>query len=97
MKNRIALLPVAVALLALGINTAVRGDYKSTVLADNPPGYWRLDSIDASTGVPNLGWLGSSVDGTVTGDLALTTDTPLVGDSNQATDFSSGDAGNAST
>jgi hypothetical protein len=90
MKNQIALLPVAVGLFVLAASATARADYKSSVLADNPPGYWRLGTIDPSAGVPNLGWLGTNVNGTVTGDLALTTDTPLLGDSDQATDFSSG-------
>jgi len=82
---------VVAALLALGASTTVRADYKSTILADNPPGYWRLDTVSGDTnGVTNLGWLGPAFGGTVVGSLALTTDTPLVGDSDQATDFSGG-------
>ncbi len=75
-----------------GTNAAPSQTYESLVLAKNPLAYYHLNeaSTGSSSGVPNSGWLGSAVNGAVVGTLALTNDTPLVGDSNPAMDFSAG-------
>ena len=70
--------------------TSGAGNYKSSLLADSPVGYWRLDETEATKGIANLGFLGSAVEGIVNGTLTLATDSPLVGDSNPALNFTGG-------
>ncbi len=48
MKTETLFFAAVVALLATGASLTARADYKSTVLADNPPGYWRLDAVPAT-------------------------------------------------
>ena len=79
-------------LLGLLAATSTQAAYRETVLADNPAGYWRLDTAEPvpSSVVANSGFLGAVVDGTVVGDIALNTDTPLVGDANPSFEFTAG-------
>ena len=71
-----------------GTNDA--GLYRTTVLNDQPIGYWRFDEKLASQAIPNLGFLGSEGDGAANGTLATIQDTPLVGDKDQAMNFTGG-------
>lgn len=77
---------------ANGTSASPTETYDSLVLAKNPITYWRLNesSTVSYPGVPNSSFLGSAVDGTVVGTLALSSDTPLVGDSNPCIDFTAG-------
>ena len=62
-----------------GTNKAPAQTYDSLVAAKSPLAYWRLNEEDTTVYPPrvtNLGWLGHAVDGTVVGNVALTTDTP---------------------
>ena len=65
-------------------------DYPTTVLADNPAGYWRLNALAASNISTNLGFIGSEGNGTNTGTLDLSTDSPLLDGDSSFTDFSGG-------
>ncbi len=75
-----------------GTNAAPSQTYDSLVLAHGPRAYWRLGeaSTGADLGIVNKGWLGSAVDGSVVGSLALDIDTPLAGDSSPAINFAGG-------
>src|SRR5437762_5970290 len=63
-KVRVLLTGVALAALAAG--TAARADYQSTLVSQNPVGYWRLNetiSPSQNAGAANLGSLGVSANG----------------------------------
>jgi len=79
-------------LLGLVAVAPTRADYRDTVLADNPAGYWRLDTAEPGPDAmgANSGVLGAVGDGTIVGSIALNADTPLVGDANPCFDFTSG-------
>ena len=71
----------------------VGADYASTVLADGPIGYWRLNEpakSEASVAIANSGSLGTAADGSVRGSLNSVVGgvpAPLVGDANTALRF----------
>ena len=73
------------ALAAIGSATAQAGSYPSTVLADNPAGYWRLGELSGTTAT-NLGSLGAGANGTYTNVTLGTTGAPL-GDADTAASF----------
>ena len=75
-----------------GTSAAPSQTYDSLVLAQNPLSYWRLNepASSSSSGVANSGFLGSAVDGQVVGTVEITSDSPLVGDSNAAMNFTPG-------
>jgi hypothetical protein len=69
-------------ILAMFAALPARADYQSTVLAQSPAGYWRLNETaqPAPNGTtPNLGSLGSSADGTYVSDPAHQLPGPFTG------------------
>ena len=57
----------------IGFETGASDDpatVRETVLADHPPGYWRLDTTTGTT-IPNLGVLGSSGNGQLRANVVL--------------------------
>ena len=66
------------------------GLYGAAILGDRPVGYWRLNEKVASQSIANLGTLGSAGDGLANGSLITISETPLVGDSDRAMNFTAG-------
>jgi hypothetical protein len=63
--------------------------YAAQILAASPRGYWRLDDVTVpSMTATNLGYIGSLGSGTFNGStMVVTSDTPLLGDSDPAAYF----------
>lgn len=76
-------------LFGLLAGITARADYKSTVLADNPPGYWRLDAIPpvVVSYAANLGTAGSEIDGTIGNYVREGLPGAIAGDANTAMQF----------
>jgi len=84
-SGTLSLSVLATALLLLLSAATVRGDYKSTVLADSPIGYWRLD--DSGATAVNSGSLGATGNGTYHGTYYEGRAGALAGDSDTAAGF----------
>lgn len=86
MRKIIPLLPVAAGLIALASITA-RADYQSAVLADNPSGYWRLNSLPWISYATNLGSAGAAAHGVIGGWTREGAAGAIAGDPNTAMIF----------
>jgi hypothetical protein len=91
MRNRTLFMSALVGLLAVGATTTTQADYKSTVLADNPPGYWRLDAfppivLSYATNISTTGY-GDSLNGVIQNYVREGLPGAVVGDLNPAMQF----------
>jgi hypothetical protein len=79
----------ALFLLGLLAATSARADYKSTVLADNPPGYWRLDSLPpvVYSYAANLGAAGADANGVIGTFIREGQSGAIAGDTDKAMQF----------
>lgn len=75
----------AAALFVMSDVSPACADYKTTVLEDNPVGYWRLGE-SSGTAAANIGSLGDVGNGTYA-NITLGTTGALVGDANTAASF----------
>ncbi len=66
---------------------AVRADYESTVLADHPSGYWRLNAVPSASYAANLGSASSAADGVIGGWTREGVAGAIAGDANTAMQF----------
>ncbi|MFN0129332.1 MAG: hypothetical protein ACKV19_21920 [Verrucomicrobiales bacterium] len=65
-------------------------DYQTTVLQDNPVGYWRLGSEPVGGIVPNLGGVGSGGDGTASDTTVFGHPGALAADADGSAQFDGG-------
>jgi hypothetical protein len=86
MRNHTLLLSAAAGLLAVGASLTAHADYRSTVLADNPSGYWRLNAWPGVKYAANLG-SATAADGVIANFTQLGVPGGIVGDANTAMYF----------
>jgi hypothetical protein len=86
MRNTSLLVRTAAGLLAAGASLTAQADYRSTVLTDNPSGYWRLDAWPTAKYALNLG-SATGVDGVIANYTSLGQPGAIVGDANTAMYF----------
>jgi len=89
MRTRTLFVSAVVGMLALGANTTARADYKSTVLADNPPGYWRLDAFPpvVLSYATNISVQGEGLNGVIQNYVREGLPGAIVGDTDKAMQF----------
>ena len=83
-KSPLACFVAALAVI-IGSSTVQAASYQSTILGDNPVGYWRLGESSGTTAA-NIGSLGTVENGTYT-SVTLGATGALVGDANTAASF----------
>jgi hypothetical protein len=97
MKRPVNILPKALALaLLFGAGLSAHADFQSTVLSDNPSGFWRLHTPYTPPPPPpqvtatNLGSYGSTDDGVYSAGVLSGLPGSIVGDPDTSVDTTSG-------